>query len=80
MTIGRDLHMIDLSEMKKWAASKDLEPGIVKGTRDAIQFVARGGSDKVDPTDWETFEEILKRKKLAVYATDEGWMKIMRKR
>ncbi len=79
MTVGRDLRMYSMEETKAWAKKKELSPGKVKGTKDGIQFVAKGGSDKVDETDWEFFESALKRKRLAVYGTDEGWMRIMKK-
>jgi hypothetical protein len=63
-----------------WAKKKNLSPGRVKGTKDGIQFVEKGGSDKVDEVDWEFFDSVLKKKRLAVYGTKEGWMRIMRKK
>lgn len=80
MTVGRDLHAYSPEETKMWAKKKNLGPGRVKGTKDGIQFVEKGGSDKVDEVDWEFFDSVLKKKKLAVYGTKEGWMRIMRKK
>lgn len=80
MTVGQDLHAYSPDETKMWAKKKRLSPGRVRGTKDGIQFVAEGGSDKVEEVDWDFFESALKRKKLAVYGTKEGWMRIMRKR
>lgn len=74
------MHAYSLEETKMWAKKKNLSPGRVKGTKDGIQFVEKGGSDKVDEVDWEFFDSVLKKKRLAVYGTKEGWMRIMRKK
>lgn len=79
MTVGRDLHAYSMEETKKWAKKKNLSPGKVRGTKDGIQFVEKGGNEKIEEADWDFFESVLKRKKLAVYGTNEGWMRIMRK-
>lgn len=80
MTVGRDLHMYSPDEVRKWTKKKKLSPGKVRGTKDGIQFVEAGGNDKVEEVDWEFFESVLKKKRLAVYGTKEGWMRIMRKK
>lgn len=80
MTVGRDLYEFTEDEIRNWTAKKGLVPGSVKGTKTGIQFVAKGGSERVEETDWETFFSIMRKKKLAVYGTKEGWMKIMRRK
>jgi len=80
MSVGQDLHLYSNDEMKLWAKKKNLSPGKVRGTKDGIQFVAKGGTDKVEEVDWDFFESALKRKRLGVYGTKEGWMRIMRRK
>ncbi|MEW5747547.1 MAG: hypothetical protein AB1793_01995 [Candidatus Thermoplasmatota archaeon] len=80
MTVGRDLRMYSSDEVRKWAKKKKLSPGKVRGTKDGIQFVAIGGSDKIEEIEWELFDAVLKKKRLAVYGTREGWMRIMRRK
>ncbi len=80
MPVGRDLKEYSDDEIKTWLKKKGLEPGIVRNTKEGIQFVEKGGNEKVAPTDWDTFFRIMKKKKLAVYGTKEGWMKIMRRK
>jgi len=77
MTIKDDLNKISKEEVKEIAEEKGLIPGIVKNTEDGLQF-ANKGSGRVNETDWETFFGIMEKKDLAVYSTDEGWMKIMK--
>ncbi len=63
-------------KIKEVAEKKGLIPGIVKGTEDGIQF-ANPDSNRVNETEWETFFEIMDKKDLSVYGTEEGWMKIL---
>jgi len=76
MGIHESLHKYDKDEIKECADEKGLYPGIVKGTEDGIQF-GKSKKSRVNRTDWETFFEIMDRKNLAVYGTEEGWMKIL---
>jgi len=80
MTIGKDLHLYSETELKSWAKKKKIVPGHVLGTKDGIELVQEGGTDRIEPIDWKPFFDTMNRKGLAVYGTDEGWMKIMRKK
>jgi hypothetical protein len=80
MTVGKDLHEYTQKEVMDWAKKKDLEPGLVRETKDSIRMVTKGGTDRVEPISWDKFFQLMKHKNLTVYGTDEGWMKIMKKK
>ena len=69
------MEKISVEEAKKLAEKKGLKPGRVKGT-DGVQFT-KGTNARLETIDWNTFEDILKKRRLAVYSSG-GWMKIMR--
>lgn len=69
---------ISISKAKAICAEKGLEPGLVKGTEDGIQFT-KGRNDRIEMISWDEFENILRRKNLAIYESN-GWMKIMKKK
>ena len=62
-------------QAKKIASVKGLKPGKVKGT-DGIQFT-KGKNDRLSVIDWNEFEQILNKRKLAIFESG-GWMKIMK--
>ncbi len=80
MPIGQDLRKFTTTEVKNWAERKGLAPGRIKGTSDFIQLVRKGGTERVEEIDWDLFEDALASRGLAVYGTEEGWMRIMRKK
>jgi len=80
MPIGKDLHLYSENELRSWAKKKKLVPGHVIGTTEGIELVQEGGTDRIEPMDWKAFLDIMNKKGLTVYGTDEGWMKIMRKK
>ena len=69
------MEKIDFAKAKTIAEKKGLKPGKVKGT-EGIQFT-KGNNNRLDVISWERFEEILKKRGLAVYESG-GWMKIMK--
>ncbi|MGB9636045.1 MAG: hypothetical protein ACPL1Y_02200 [Thermoplasmata archaeon] len=69
------MQKISLDEAKKIAAKKNLKPGKVKGT-EGIQFT-KGKNERIEVVDWDEFEKLLKKRKLAIYESN-GWMKIMK--
>ena len=69
------MERIDLEKAKVIAKNKGLKPGKVKGTT-GIQFT-KGKNNRLDVIEWSEFEEILKKRKLAIYESG-GWMKIMK--
>jgi hypothetical protein len=69
------MERIDLDKAKVIAKNKGLKPGKVKGTT-GIQFT-KGKNNRLDVIEWSEFEEILKKRKLAIYESG-GWMKIMK--
>jgi len=69
------MEKISVDEAKKLAEKKGLKPGRVKGT-EGVQFT-RGDNMRLETIDWNTFEDLLKKRKLAVYSSG-GWMKIMK--
>ena len=80
MTVGKDLHKYTIKEAKEWATKKELEPGLVSQTQNSIRLVAKGGTERVKPIDWDSFFSIMDKKGLAIYGTKEGWMRIMKKK
>ncbi len=71
------MSMIDLERAKTLANKKGLKPGMVIG-RSEVHFTTENNR-RLRIIDWETFNESLDDKKLAVYESN-GWMKIMKKR
>lgn len=71
------MEKIDIKKAIEIAKKKNLKPGLVDGTDDAIQFT-KGKNKRIKPMEWDEFEKIMKEKKLAVYES-KGWMKIMKK-
>jgi hypothetical protein len=69
------MEKIDLAKAKTIANNKGLKPGKVKGTQ-GVQF-AKGKNNRLDVIDWAEFEQILKKRGLAIYESG-GWMKIMK--
>lgn len=69
------MQKIDITKAKKIANNKGLKPGKVKGT-DGIQFT-KGKNDRLTTIEWSEFEQILGKRKLAIYESG-GWMKIMK--
>ena len=69
------MERIDLEKAKVIAKNKGLKPGKVKGTT-GIQFT-KGKNNRLDVIEWSEFEEILKKRKLAIYESG-GWMKLMK--
>jgi hypothetical protein len=69
------MEKIDFAKAKTIAANKGLKPGKVKGT-DGIQFT-KGKNDRLAVIDWNEFQQILTKRKLAIYESG-GWMKIMK--
>ena len=69
------MERIDLEKAKLIAKNKGLKPGKVKGTT-GIQFT-KGKNNRLDVIEWAEFEEILKKRGLAIYESG-GWMKIMK--
>jgi hypothetical protein len=69
------MQKISLDDAKKIAAKKNLKPGKVKGT-EGIQFT-KGKNERIEVVDWDEFEKLLKKRKLAIYESN-GWMKIMK--
>lgn len=69
------MQKISLEQAKKIAEEKGLKPGRVKGT-DGVQFT-KGNNERLEVISWEEFENILKKRGLAVYES-KGWMKIMK--
>lgn len=68
------MEKIDINKAKAIAKNKGLKPGKVKGT-EGVQFT-KGKNNRLDVITWDEFEEILKKRNLAVYESG-GWMKIM---
>lgn len=68
------MEKIDISKAKAIAKNKGLKPGRVKGT-EGVQFT-KGKNNRLDVITWDEFEEILKKRNLAIYESG-GWMKIM---
>lgn len=69
------MQKISLDDAKKIASKKGLKPGKVKGT-EGIQFT-KGKNERIEVVDWDEFEKLLKKRKLAIYESN-GWMKIMK--
>jgi hypothetical protein len=69
------MEKIDLAKAKTIANNKGLKPGKVKGTQ-GVQFT-KGKNNRLDVIDWAEFEQILKKRGLAIYESG-GWMKIMK--
>lgn len=69
------MQKISVEQAKKIAEEKGLKPGRVKGT-DGVQFT-KGNNERLEVISWEEFENILKKRGLAVYES-KGWMKIMK--
>lgn len=66
---------ISIAKAKLLAQEKGLKPARVRDTG-MIQFTRSGGSPRLEVIDWLTFEGILRKRGLAVYA-NQGWMKIL---
>lgn len=72
------MECISTKKAKEIAAKAGIKPGIVKGTKDGVQFV-KGNNPRIDPITWEKFEQCLDKRDLAIYESG-GWMKIMKKK
>ncbi|MEF8873166.1 MAG: hypothetical protein V5A88_00680 [Candidatus Thermoplasmatota archaeon] len=68
------MEKISVRKAKEIAKSKDLQPGLVKGT-DGVQFT-KGNNDRIKTISWDEFERKLDERNLAVFESG-GWMKIM---
>lgn len=67
---------IDFERARAIAEDKGLRPVRVKGT-DALRF-SKENHDALEVIDWDEFERVATRKRLAVYESG-GWMKLMRR-
>lgn len=79
-TVG--LEKIDSKEVRAICEKQRLKPGRVKKT-EGIQFT-RGRNSNIEILDWNEFEEALRIRRLAVYASKPNkkgtkFMKIMKK-
>ncbi|WP_400153536.1 hypothetical protein [Candidatus Methanomassiliicoccus intestinalis] len=72
---NKDLHLYSIEKVRECCESKGLVPGLVKGTDSKIQFT-KGNNNRLNVISWDDFESILEKKKLEVWGTPEGWMKI----
>lgn len=68
---------ISAERAREIARKRGLKPGRVKGTN-GIQFT-KGRNPRIEEIDWNTFLQILSRRRLQVYESN-GWMKIMKRR
>jgi len=69
------LEKISVDDAKKIASKVGVKPAVVKGTS-LLRFM-KNKSPNLEEISWDKFEDILKKNKLAVYASGQ-WMKIMR--
>lgn len=69
------MEKIEFGKAKIIAEKKGLKPGKVKGT-EGIQFT-KGNNNRLNVIGWDEFEELLGKRKLAIYES-AGWMKIMK--
>lgn len=63
------------AETKKNAARYGLMPVKIRDS-DVVQLSKKSGG-KFEPIQWQEFFELLKKKRLAVYISKTGYMKIM---
>ena len=68
---------ISFEKAMEIAKRKGLKPGRVKGTN-GIQFT-KGRNSRLEVIDWDTFKDVLSRRRLQVHESG-GWMKIMKPR
>ena len=68
---------ISIEQAKDICKKKGLSPGKVKGSGDAIQFT-KGKNARLERVSWDEFENLLTKKKLAVYNW-KGWLKIAKR-
>jgi hypothetical protein len=71
------LEKVTIEKAKELANKANVKPGKVKGT-EILRFT-KAESQNIEVITWEEFENILKKNKLAVYASG-SWMKIMREK
>jgi hypothetical protein len=69
--------MINVEKAKNIAKNKGLKPGRVAGTA-GVQFT-KGNNKRLQVIDWNEFEAVLNKRKLAIFESN-GWMKIMKKK
>lgn len=69
------MDVITLDRAKIIASNQGIKPGRVKGT-EGVQFT-KGKNPRIQPIEWNEFEEALKKRGLAIYASG-SWMKIMK--
>lgn len=68
------MERLSIEQAKEICKKKGLTPGKVKGSRDAIQLT-KGKNARLEKISWDEFQDLLARKKLAVYSW-KGWLKI----
>lgn len=78
MGIGNDLYEYDMKEIRQWCEKKKLKPGRIIGTSTGVMLTDTT-KKRFEVISFDEFERILKEKGLAVYGTEEGWMKIMKR-
>lgn len=78
MSIGKDLFLYNMDDIRNWCNRKGLKPGRIIGTSSGI-MLTNGKNKRFEVISFNEFEGILKEKNLGVYGTKEGWMRIMRK-
>lgn len=73
MTVLRE---IDVTQARRIAEQKGLQPGRVRGT-EQVRFT-RGSNERVEVIDWTAFATTVERRNLGIYESG-GFMKLMRK-
>jgi hypothetical protein len=77
MGIGNDMHEYNMKEIREWCKKKKLRPGKIIGTSTGV-MLTDANNKRFKVISFDEFDKILKEKKLAVFGTKEGWMKIMK--
>lgn len=67
---------ISINELKDIAKKYDLKPCKVKDAE--VVNIRKHPNPRMDDIIWDEFERILKKRKLAVYKSDNDFLKIMR--
>ena len=69
------MEKVSEERVKELANKYSLRPVRIKGS-DVVQL-AKKNSERYEDITWEEFFEVLKTKRLAVYSSKSGYMKIM---
>ena len=72
------MEQISIERTRKICEEYGLKPGKVQGTE--VINIVKENNPRIEDISWVEFGQILEKRGLAVYRSENDWLKIMKKR